>query len=85
MSHVKLQRCRLSAAAYIHGRLMAAGEEFYLREGERGPHRTRITGPDMMDANADQKRILAAHVDEPLYEVWDEATKTWMTPNTDGS
>lgn len=73
-------RCRLGAAAYINGRLMAAGEEFYLKDGQLGPHRTRITGPDLMDADQDQKRIRAAHVDEPLYEVWDEASQAWVTP-----
>jgi len=76
-----MTRYRLTAPAYIGARLCAAGEEFALAEGVRGPYCTQLRQHDKIDVNNHQNRILGQNTDVPLYEMWDETSQKWVTPS----
>jgi hypothetical protein len=75
-----MQRCRLLVRAQMNGALCEPGHEFYLADGERGPHQTVVDRHERLDIKNDASRIVPDYVDEPLYEVWDG--KTWVKPAT---
>ncbi len=75
-----LQRCRLTVRAQMNGALCESGHEFHLAKGELGPHRTVMHAHEKLDIVNDAARLLPDLVDEPLYEVWDEASGQWTKP-----
>lgn len=73
-------KIRVSVQVFMGGHLYQPGEEVALPAGQRGPHRTHPRKHEHLDVNEDQQRVIPDHVDEPVHEVWDEATQSWQVP-----